>query len=133
MSETDTKRILEIEPKTLLAYEQAKSTGFEGTLSDFINEKIIEFFEEHTIEYFCVFKRQECPVRKEYKLQPENLLEYCKICYINPTNEQEPKTDATILSRQAIMFLEMYLRIENNEDKDQFLQAIKLMSEIQTQ
>lgn len=33
------------------------------------------------IEYPCVFDEDKaCPVKKQYKLEPESLVEFCKIC-----------------------------------------------------
>ena len=83
------------------------------------------------LTYLCVFAKGICPVRTQYKLQPENLLEYCKICYINPTNKQEPKRDVTMLSDLIPQLLEMYLRMEKGE-REPFLKAIKTLSDIQT-
>ncbi|GAG95908.1 unnamed protein product, partial [marine sediment metagenome] len=31
-------------------------------------------------DYKCVFSDDLCPVRREFKLKPENLLEFCQIC-----------------------------------------------------
>jgi len=41
--------------------------------------------------YGCIFQKdKECPVRVEYKLEPESLVEYCKVCAklreLTPTN-----------------------------------------------
>jgi hypothetical protein len=34
-------------------------------------------------KYPCIFRLDEdCPVRKEFKLKPENLVKWCKICPI---------------------------------------------------
>lgn len=33
------------------------------------------------MEYTCIFDpKQKCPVKTEYKLKPESLVEFCKIC-----------------------------------------------------
>lgn len=31
-------------------------------------------------KYMCIFEPKECPVKREYKLKPESLVEFCKIC-----------------------------------------------------
>lgn len=36
-------------------------------------------------KYKCIFDRSiDCPVREEYKLQPENLLKFCELCANKP-------------------------------------------------
>lgn len=33
------------------------------------------------MEYACIFEKdKECPVKKDYKLRPESLVEFCKVC-----------------------------------------------------
>lgn len=88
-------------------------------------------------QYNCVFKpEQECPVRIEYKLQPENLLGYCTICYINPINEQEPqkaiaKIDSIIVVLEHLpMLLELYAKLDITAKK-QLMQLIKTLADIQ--
>lgn len=35
------------------------------------------------MEYTCIFDpKQKCPVKTEYKLKPESLVEFCKICRV---------------------------------------------------
>ncbi len=84
-------------------------------------------------QYICVFiPDKECPVKTQYKLQPENLLGYCTICYINPTNRQETaKIDPMmIIAQNAPRLLDMYFKL-SKEEKDQLFDAIKLLADIQ--
>jgi len=44
------------------------------------------------MEYTCIFdKKAECPVKQEYKLQPESLIEFCKICNKAPSTSENRK------------------------------------------
>lgn len=88
-------------------------------------------------QYICVFiPDKECPVKTQYKLQPENLLGYCTICYINPTNKQETRQETVkmdpmmIVAQNLPMLLDKYLKLSKQE-KDQLLDAIKLLADIQ--
>lgn len=37
--------------------------------------------------YYCIFdKEKPCPVKTEYKLKPESLAEFCKLCKGTPIN-----------------------------------------------
>ena len=43
-------------------------------------------------KYPCIFKGSiDCPVKEAFKLSPESLVEYCKVCYLRP-KEEEGKT-----------------------------------------
>jgi len=37
---------IEVPPVALLAYEQAQSNGYKGTLADFLDDEIIKYFKE---------------------------------------------------------------------------------------
>ncbi len=83
--------------------------------------------------YVCAFDHtKNCPIRTMFKLQPENLLGYCAICYINPTSKQGQRHEPITLSRQIPQILEIYMKLEKDE-RIPFLDAIKLLSDIQTQ
>lgn len=89
------------------------------------------------VQFNCVFRPdEECPVKTAFKLQPESLVEYCAVCYVNLVNRQEPrheivKTDPmTIVLQNLPKLLEMYSRLKK-EEKDQFFNVIKLLADIQ--
>ena len=71
-------------------------------------------------KYKCAFKPDdECPVRGEFKLQPENLLEFCKVCYKNPNNQQRDKTLDTALFVNTIWgTLSKYIDLEKKEKQE---------------
>ena len=93
---------------------------------------------DEQIKYKCVFQPdKECPVRKQYKLQPESLVGYCTICHINPTNIQEPNLDIAISEMKLsydFLFksLEMYSQLPKDE-RQSFVDAFKLLSIKRTQ
>ncbi|GAI29059.1 unnamed protein product [marine sediment metagenome] len=79
--------------------------------------------------YVCAFDHtKNCPIRTMFKLQPENLLGYCAICYINPINKQEAKIDMEMLSEHLPRFMDMYLKIRK-EEKDQLMDIIKTLAD----
>ncbi len=82
-------------------------------------------------KFNCVFRpEQECTVKAAFKLQPESLVEYCKICHINPTNKPELKIGELLISDHVTQVLNKYLELEKDERKP-FLDALKLISDIQ--
>ncbi len=93
---------------------------------------------DEQIKYKCVFQPdKECPVRKQYKLQPESLVGYCTICHINPTNIQEPNLDIAISEMKLsydflFKILEMYSNLPKDE-REPFFEAAKGLQERQTQ
>ena len=45
---------------------------------------------EEDNKYFCAFNRERlCPVRTEYKLKPESLIEFCKVCPSFPSKQSQ--------------------------------------------
>jgi len=92
-----------------------------------------------TIKYLCVFAAGPCPVRMQFKLQPENLLEYCKICHLNPSNKQEPRQESMMFYDALARFVPDFLQLLQNHvefgkrEKAQLLDIIKIMSNKQTQ
>lgn len=72
-------------------------------------------------KYYCVFdSTQECPVREQFKLQPENLLEFCKLCSKTPI-KREP--EAEIAS-----FMSVLINKEYKEKEILLEQNMKLMT-----
>ena len=60
------------------------------------------------IEYYCIFdKKQPCPVKEEYKLKPESLNEFCKICNFAPANLQEKRMVFDVLMQMTQVYREL--------------------------
>lgn len=54
--------------------------------------------------YTCIFEKdKECPVKTTYKLKPESLLEFCKICNLSPMNRDQNKTQFEMIMQFTMM------------------------------
>ena len=52
---------------------------------------------ETKITYSCIFdKEKDCLVKQEYKLRPESLVEFCKICKVPDSNKRKMEFETTI-------------------------------------
>jgi len=56
----------------------------------------------------CVFDNEkECPVKKEYKLKPESLVEFCKTCKINEgTKNMDIEKTVVLIAEIGAKFIE---------------------------
>ena len=59
---------------------------------------------DEKIGYKCVFTNAECPVRNEFKLQPENLLKFCEICELK--SPKKATTDYVLIANYMYQFIE---------------------------
>lgn len=82
------------------------------------------------VEYICVFMTNPCLVRAQFKLQPESLLEFCKICPIKPTGKKAPAMEniaAAAVAKAADAIFEL-IRTEK-EEKLVLMDLVKTLSE----
>lgn len=76
--------------------------------------------------YTCIFnKEKECPVKQEYKLKPESLVEFCKICGSAPFKVNQNKQQFEMMMQfittlsdlrhqlgRAEVYKELYLQLK---------------------
>jgi redox-regulated HSP33 family molecular chaperone len=70
--------------------------------------------------YYCVFDKDvECSVKNEYKLTPESLNDYCKICAKSGPNQQQGKI-MEMVAQVAAQFLSKVMDSQKEKEQLQY-------------
>lgn len=70
--------------------------------------------------YYCVFDKDvECSVKNEYKLTPESLNDYCKICAKSGPNQQQGKI-MDMVAQVAAQFLSKVMDSQKEKEQLQY-------------
>ena len=78
--------------------------------------------------YFCVFDKEvECSVKTQYKLTPESLNDYCKICAKSGPNQQQGKI-MDMVAQVASQFISRIM--DSQKEKEQLQYQLGKMTAI---